>query len=38
MNDSTKAHVAIAGEGAKLTDLKSVAVHSVLGQLIGKGN
>ena len=37
-DDSHTAHVAIAGEGAKLTDKKSLAVHSVLTQFIGKGS
>jgi len=30
-------HVAIAGQGARLTDLKSVAVQSVLAAVIGRG-
>ncbi|KAH7729061.1 peptidase M16 inactive domain-containing protein [Aphelenchoides avenae] len=32
------AHVLIAGNGAKLTDIKSVAIHSVLSAVIGQGS
>lgn len=35
--NSSLAHVLIAGNGAKLADIKSVAVHSVLSTVIGQG-
>jgi len=38
LQDGTSvAHVAIAGQGGKLSDVKSVAVQSVLGFVIGRG-
>lgn len=35
--DTPFAHVAIAGQGGKLSDIKSVAIQSVLCGVIGKG-
>ncbi|KAI1704282.1 insulinase (Peptidase family m16) domain-containing protein [Ditylenchus destructor] len=34
---TNNAHVAVAGEGARLTDVSSVAVQSVLSYIIGQG-
>lgn len=36
-NDTSLAHVIIAGNGAKLSDIKSTAIFSVLSYIIGKG-